>query len=71
MSFKQGSRQYFAIGGALYIINNLGSLVNNGCGKLHMQVVMQRIKAKRKLIKGQLTLFGKRASSDTDNLSKS
>ena len=26
----------FAIGGALCIINNLGGLVNNGCGKLHI-----------------------------------
>ena len=64
----------FAFGGALYIINDLGGLVNNGCGQLHvreLQVAMQRSKAKQKLVKGQqLTLFGERASSDTDNLSK-
>ena len=37
-----------------------------------LQVAMQRGKAKQKLIKGQqLTLFGERASSDTDNLGKS
>ena len=61
----------FAIGGALCIINNLGGLVNNGCGQLHvreLQVAMQRSKAKQKLVKGQLTLFGEQASSDTDNL---
>ena len=65
----------FAIGGTLCIINDLGGLVNNGCGKLHvreLQVAMQRSKTKQKLVKGQqLTLFGERASSDTDNLSKS
>ena len=65
----------FAIGGALCIINDLGGLVNNGCGQLHvheLQVAMQRSKAKQKLVKGQqLTLFGERASPDTDNLSKS
>ena len=61
----------FAIGGALCIINNLWDLVNNGCGQLHvreLQVAMQRSKAKQKLVKDQLTLFGERASSDTDNL---
>ena len=61
---------------ALCIINDLWGLVDNGCGQLHaceLQVVMQRSKAKQKLVKGQqLTLFGERASSDhTDNLSKS
>ena len=65
----------FAIGGALCIINDLGGLVNNGCGQLHvreLQVAMQRSKAKQKLVKGQqLTLFGEQASSDTDNLSNS
>ena len=64
----------FEIGGALCIINDLGSLVNNGCGQLHvceLQVAMQRSKAKQKLVKGQLTLFDERASSDTDNLGKS
>ena len=63
-----------ASGGALCIINDLGGLVNNGCGQLHvreLQVAMQRSKAKQKLVKGQLTLFGERASSDTDNLGKS
>ena len=59
----------------MHIINDLGGLVNNGCGQLHvreLQVAMQRSKAKQKLVKGQqLTLFGERASSDTDNLSKS
>ena len=65
----------FAIGGALCIINNLGGLVNNGCGQLHvheLQVAMQRSKAKQNLVKGQqLTLFGELVSSNTDNLSKS
>ena len=48
--------------------NNLGGLANNGCGQLHvreLQVAMQRRKAKQKLVKSQLTLFGERASSDT------
>ena len=39
----------FAIGGALCIINNFGSLVSNGCGQLHvceLQVAIQRSKAK-------------------------
>ena len=35
------------------------------------QVARQGRKAKQKLAKSQLTLFGERASSDTDNLSKS
>ena len=36
----------FAIGGALCIINNLGGLVNNGCGQLQYNT---------ELVKGQLT----------------
>ena len=36
-----------------------------------MTVAMQRSKTKQKLVKGQLTLFDERASSDTDNLGKS
>ena len=50
--------------------NDLGGLVNNGCGQLHvreLQVAMQRSKAKQKLVKGQLTLLGEQTSSDTDN----
>ena len=35
-----------------------------------MIVAMQRSKAKQKFVKGQLTLFDERASSDTDNLGK-
>ena len=35
-----------------------------------LQIAMQRSKAKQKLVKGQLTLFGEQASSDTDNISK-
>ena len=35
-----------------------------------MGVVNYR-EAKQKLVKGQLTLFGEQASSDTENLSKS
>ena len=61
----------FAIGGALC---NLGGLVNNGCGQLHvheLQVAIQRSKVKQTLVKGQLTLFGEQASSDIDNLGKS
>ena len=48
----QGSRQNFAIGGTLCIINNLGGLVNNGCGQLHvreLQVARQGRKAKQKV----------------------
>ena len=41
-------------------------LVNYTC--VSRQVAMQRSKAKQKLVKDQLTLFGERASSDTDNL---
>ena len=55
-----------AIGGALCIINVLGELVNNGCGQLHVRELQYR-----EAVKGQLTLFGERASSDIDNLSKS
>ena len=63
----------FAIGGAICIINNLGGLVNNGCGQLHvheLQVAIQRSKVKQTLVKGQLTLFGEQVSSDIDNLCK-
>ena len=54
----QSSRTIFAIGGVLCIINNLGGLVNNRCGKLSLHVrellvAMQRSKAKQKLFKGQ------------------
>ena len=44
-------------------------VVNYTC--MSLQVAMQRSKAKQKLVKGQLTLFGEQASSDTENLSKS
>ena len=60
----QGSRQNLCI-----IINNLG-LVNNGCGQLHVRELQVAKQSETKLVKGQLTLFGERASSDTDNLSK-
>ena len=69
------SPEFFTSGGALCIINDLGGLVNNGCGKLHVRefvwVASCNTEKQSELVKGQLTLFGERASSDTDNLSKS
>ena len=64
----------FAIGSALCIINDLGGwliigVVNYTCLSCKFLIVaMQRSKAKQRLVKGQLTLFVERASSDTDNL---
>ena len=36
-SHTRALARIFAIGGALCIINNLGGLVNNGCGQLHVR----------------------------------
>ena len=54
----------------------LGGVVNNGCGQLRVRELQTRLQmqcreAKQKLVKGQLTLFGEQASSDTENLGKS
>ena len=38
-------------------------VVNNGCGQLHVRELQGK--------QNKVTLFGERASSDTDNLSKS
>ena len=43
-------------------------VVNYTC---ELQVARQGRKAKQKLVKSQLTLFGERASSDTDNINLS
>ena len=50
----------------------MGAVNNYTCVSCKFMIVaMQRSKAKQNLVKDQLTLFGERVSSDTDNLGKS